>query len=124
MTVKRVLLIGLAAFTGLSLIDFTQTAALINGSEGRVYEANPVAAAWLESYGWHGLAAFKVGACLLFVGSVALLARRRPRVGAGLTLLGCLALLAVTCYSFNLLANPPVDAEEEELQRVGMVTVG
>ena len=106
------MVIALAVFAALSLVDYTQTAALIRGSEGRVYEANPVASAWLEAYGWGGLAAFKVGACALFIGSVALLGRRRPRVGAVLAVVGCLTLLAVTCYSHSLLANPPQEHEE------------
>jgi hypothetical protein len=110
--IKRTLFVAFAAFAILSVVDYTQTAALITGSSGRVYEANPVASVWLESYGWKGLAAFKLLACGLFLGSVYLLARHRPRVGAGLAVVGCLALLTVTCYSYHLLANPP--AEEDE----------
>lgn len=71
------------------------------------------------------MAAFKTGACLLLVGSVALLASRRPRVGAGLVVLGCLALLTVTCYSYTLLANLPTeeDVGDGPDDPVGMICV-
>src|SRR5918994_2156179 len=112
---KRLWLAGVVAFALLSLTDFVQTYALITRGEGTVYEANPVAGAWLERHGWSGLAAFKLGAVAVFAGAAVLLAIRRPRAGAGVLALGCLALLSVTFYSSRLLANSdqPPKAEEE-----------
>jgi hypothetical protein len=109
---KRVWLVGLSVFALLSLIDFIQTYALINGGEGSVYEANPVANAWLQQYGWNGLAVFKIGAVVVFVAAAVLVAIRRPRVGAAVMAAGCLALLSVTVYSSRLLA---ATSEPEEL---------
>ncbi|HET6573349.1 MAG TPA: DUF5658 family protein [Fimbriiglobus sp.] len=106
MTAKRIWLAGLALFALLSVTDFVQTYALIADSDGGVYEANPVANAWLEQHGWGGLAAFKAGAVAVFVGAAALLLVRRPNAGAGVMALGCAALFAVTVYSGQLLANP------------------
>jgi hypothetical protein len=112
---KRLWLAGVVAFALLSLTDFVQTYALITRGEGTVYEANPVAGAWLERHGWSGLAAFKLGAVAVFAGAAVLLAIRRPRAGAGVLALGCLALLTVTLYSSRLIANTdrPPCAEEE-----------
>jgi uncharacterized protein DUF5658 len=104
LTAKRIWLAGLALFALLSATDFAQTYALISQSDGGVYEANPVAGAWLERHGWGGLAAFKVGAVAVFTGAAALLLVRRPKAGAGVMALGCAALLSVTIYSSQLLA--------------------
>jgi hypothetical protein len=114
LTGKRLWLAGLAAFALLSLTDFVQTYVLITQGEGTVYEANPVANAWLESHGWRGLAAFKFGAVAVFAGAAMLLAVRRPRTGAGVLVLGCLALLSVTVYSSRLIANPVQPQQEDE----------
>jgi hypothetical protein len=111
---KRIWLAGLVLFALLSLTDFVQTYALITRGDGAVYEANPVANAWLESHGWGGLAAFKLGAVAVFVGAAVLLAMRRPRAGAGVLALGCLALLSVTIYSSRLIANSDQPREMEE----------
>ena len=62
---KRICAAGLAVFLALSLTDFVQTFALITGSDGAVYEANPIADAWLAKHGWTGLAAFKAGIVLV-----------------------------------------------------------
>ncbi len=104
-TRTRLLLTGLAIFAVLSVTDFIQTYALISGSDGAVYEANPVANAWLERHGWNGLAAFKVGVVLVFTATAVLITLRRPRAGAGVIALGCAALLVVTLYSHQLLAR-------------------
>jgi hypothetical protein len=101
---KRIWLAGLALFALLSVTDFVQTYALITEGDGGVYEANPVAGAWLERHGWSGLAAFKAGAVAVFTGAATLLLVRRPKAGAGVMALGCAALLAVTIYSSQLIA--------------------
>jgi hypothetical protein len=59
------------------------------------------------------LAAFKFGAVAVFAGAAVLLAVLRPRAGAGVMVLGCLALLSVTIYSSRLIANP-VSAQEAD----------
>jgi hypothetical protein len=96
----------LAVFAALSATDFVQTYTHIRTGGGRVYEANPVAAAWLEWYGWSGLAAFKAGCVVVLVGTVILLAGRSRRTATAVAGLGCAALLAVTLYSHDLLAAP------------------
>jgi hypothetical protein len=103
----------LAVFVALSAADFTQTYALIHTGDGAVYEANPVAAPWLERYGWHGLALYKVAAVLVVAGVVVVLAGRSRRAAAGVVGLGCAALLAVTLYSRDLIANGPRPVEED-----------
>ena len=105
MTTRRVYLAALVAFAALSATDFAQTYALIHAGGGSVYESNPVADAWLERYGWMELAAFKAGAVLALVGSVALLVGRSRRAAVGVAGFGCAALLAVTLYSRALLAG-------------------
>jgi hypothetical protein len=94
-------------FVGLSGVDFAQTYALIRHSDAAVYEANPVAAAWLDGYGWRGLAIFKAGTILLFLGATAILAYRRPRVGIAVIGVACLVLLLVTVRSRVLLEKLP-----------------
>jgi hypothetical protein len=111
---KRIWLSGLVLFSILSLTDFAQTYVLIGAGDGSVYEANPVANAWLQQHGWSGLAAFKLGAVVVFLGAASLLMVRRPRTGAGVLALGCSALLLVTIYSSQLIAN--VDRPREVAQ--------
>lgn len=103
MRVRTYLVGGLAVFAVLSGIDLAQTYALIGGGGGEVYEANPVAARWLERHGWIGLAAFKAGAVAVFVGAVTVLAGHRPRTAAGLVGLACLVALLVAARSDQLL---------------------
>lgn len=114
LTGNRFWLAGLAVFALLSVTDFVQTYALIVRGEGSVYEANPIANAWLENHGWTGLAAFKLGAVAVFAGAAILLAFRRPRAGAGVLALGCLALLSVTLYNNRLIANSGQPPRVEE----------
>lgn len=114
---NRLWLAGLAIFAALSATDFTQTYALIHAGDGTVYEANPVAAPWLERYGWHGLAAYKLAAVLVVAGVVVVLAGRNRRAANGVAALGCLAVLSVTLYSRDLIANgPPRPAPEEVVE--------
>ena len=65
----------MSLFCALSAADFLLTWWLLHRSNGRVYEANPVAAGLLVELGWAGLAAFKVVVVLLAVGSIAAIAR-------------------------------------------------
>jgi hypothetical protein len=94
---------GLILFIVLSVTDLVQTYVLIQGTGGRVYEANPVAGVWLLRYGWLGLVVFKAGVLFVFVASVAVLMRHRPRASAWVVVIGCLVLALVTLYSRQLL---------------------
>lgn len=107
MTAGRLYRGALAVFVALSVTDFVQTYFLIHNSGGAVYEANPVAAPWLERYGWDGLAAYKLGAVLVVVGAVVAMAQRDRRVAVGVAALGCAAVLSVTLYSHGLIEKGP-----------------
>ena len=102
---KLFCLVGLGLYTALSAADFALTFSLIEGSRGEAFEANPIAAVWLEEHGWAGLAAFKAAGVLVFLGTIVLLVRRRPRVAAGLVALGCSVLIGVTTYSGRLMGK-------------------
>lgn len=109
---KRICAAGLAVFLALSLTDFVQTFALITGSDGAVYEANPIADAWLAKHGWTGLAAFKAGIVLVVVGVVAVLARRNPPAAVFVTAAACLVTGGVTVYSHGLIGRTNAEAAE------------
>lgn len=120
---NRPWLAALAVFVALSVTDFAQTYALILDHGGVVYESNPVAGPWLERYGWSGLAAYKVGAVVVVALVVLLLARQNRRAATGVGLVGCAAVLAVTLYSRDLIANgprPEVMSEEEVAAKHGL----
>src|SRR5262249_44399985 len=93
--------LGVALYMLLSLADLVLTTALLRGNRA-AYEANPLAAACLESHGWRGLAVYKAGGVAAFLGAIGLLTRRRPRVAAGVVTFGCLVMLGVTGYSHRL----------------------
>ena len=124
MSWRSVTVAGLALFAVLSVTDFLQTFALIETSGGRVVEGNPVAAEWLDRYGWVGLAAFKAASMLVVVGVIFVLARRRPPAGALVAAFGCLALISVTTYSHGLLASSPGPADELNLIAIYPGSVG
>lgn len=100
---KRFCILVLGLFVALSVCDLVLTYALVEGSGGAVYEANPVAAEWLADHGWLGLTIFKAGAVFIVVGSVALIVRHRPAVGAAVACAACLATAAVNLHSHRLL---------------------
>ena len=62
---------GLFLFTLLSVADLSLTWFLLTEGGGRFIESNPIAAAWLSSYGWAGLVVYKILG-LLLVATVAL----------------------------------------------------
>lgn len=107
MTARQVLVGGLVVGAGLGAADFALTHAVIRQGVG--YEANPVAAAWLDLYGWVGLGTFKALAAVAFLAAVVLVARRQPRAAVGLVGVNCAALLFVVGESCRLLAaaEPP-----------------
>lgn len=100
---KLVCLLGLGLYAALSVTDFRLTYTLIEGTGGVVFEGNPIAASWLEQYGWRGLAAYKIVTVSLFVSTCVYIASRRPRTAAVVIALGCVVLLAVTSYSRRLI---------------------
>lgn len=105
MTARKVAFYGLGLFVLLSLADFALTLALLLNKPG-AYEANPVAAAWLDKYGWRGLAGFKTLSVLVVAVALGMVSWRRPRLGAVCVVIACLALLAVAVYSRYLMTLP------------------
>jgi len=91
-----------ACFAVLGLADLVLTLHLIRASGGQIYESNPVAGAWLNSYGSLGLALFKALAMTLIVLCAILLSWRRPRSGVLLLRFSCVVTAAVVLYSVAL----------------------
>jgi Domain of unknown function (DUF5658) len=108
MSAARRLPIGaLFLFGVLSVIDLGLTWFLLSQSGGRIYEVNPIANAWLATYGWAGLIVYKVIGLLLVVGVVLFISRRQPHIGKRLLNFAILALGCVAMYSYYLLVNTP-----------------
>lgn len=114
MTARRLSLWGLVAFALFSVADFVLTFALILAKPG-AYESNPVAAAWLERYGWRGLAGFKSLSALVVLIALGLVCWKRPRFGAWAVWAACLAMLAVAVYSRHLMLLPDDDPGADDL---------
>lgn len=104
--------LGLACYVILSATDLLFTAALLQGN-CEAYESNPVAAACLERHGLRGLALYKFGGVVVFLGSVALLARHRPKMAAALVTFGCSVILSVVMYSHALIREARAIAQQE-----------
>lgn len=107
---RKLLGATLAVFVGLGFADLLLTWYLIRVGGGAVIESNPVANWWLASYGWIGMAAFKLGACLLVGVAAAVVGWHRPRTGELILVFACGAQSAVVMYSLLLLRLvEPVD---------------
>jgi hypothetical protein len=115
---KLLCLLGLGVYATLSVMDYRLTYTLVEGTGGAVFEGNPIAASWLELYGWRGLALFKVGMVVLFVGMCLFIAARRPRTAAVVIAMGCAALLVVTNYSRRLIDEHRTNYPEIDLVSV------
>ncbi|SRR5579885_1642308 len=89
----------LALFLGLSLADLALTWHLLSTSGPAVRESNPVAAWWLEHFGWAGLAGFKAAMTALTAGIGAFLFLRRPPVAHRLLSFACAAVAVAVLYS-------------------------
>src|SRR5437660_12640550 len=94
--------VRLSLFVLLSVADLCLTYALILHGEGEVYESNPIAEAWLSSYGWAGLAVFKLVIVLIVAALAAFVSLSRPRTGGHILTFACLAVAGVVAYSVHL----------------------
>jgi hypothetical protein len=94
--------VRLTLYTVLSVADLGLTYALIQQGEGEVYESNPIAEAWLSSYGWTGLALFKLAIILIVATVAAFVSLSRPRTGGHILTFACLAVALVVTYSIHL----------------------
>jgi hypothetical protein len=99
---KKLHLGKLSLFAALSVADLFMTWKLVHASDGEVYESNPVADAWLATYGWVGLTVYKALAVLLVAMSALYVSLHRPRVGGRLLAFACLATGVVVGYSVCL----------------------
>jgi hypothetical protein len=105
-------------FAGLSLIDLTLTWIILWRAEGFACESNPVAAWWLDRFGWPGLAGFKVAIVLLVVTLTSVVSRHHPRAGTRLLTFGCCALLAVVQYSAALVLRAEAEADSAAAAKI------
>ena len=99
-------------FTSLNLADLFLTYQLLENGEGRVYESNPIAEAWLARYGWAGLVVFKLAGVLLVTGLCLFISLHRPRASGLVLVFSCTVLTAVVLYSCCLLGLNRVLASE------------
>jgi hypothetical protein len=104
----------LLLFLLLSLSDLLLTWLLVERGGGAVYESNPVADWWLGSYGWAGLAAFKLLTVLVVVGLTVLVSRARPRSGGLILSVACSVLALVVGYSCYLVGGGARAADEPD----------
>ena len=105
----------LTIFALLSVADLFMTWQLVQASDGKVYESNPVANAWLTSFGWAGLTVFKVLAMLLVALSAVYVSMYRPRTGGRILIFACAATAFVVGYSCYLsFGAEPITAAEND----------
>jgi hypothetical protein len=97
----------LLVYVTLSFADLYLTYSLVQRNHGIVYEFNPIANAWLASYGWAGLATFKITAVLLVGGLVAYISVYRPLVANRVLGFACCAVAFVVVYSCWLMSVVP-----------------
>jgi hypothetical protein len=112
----------LSAYVTLSLADLFLTYTLVQNSHGTFYESNPIANAWLTTYGWGGLAAFKITAMLLVSGVAAYVSLYRPQTAGRLLGFACCAVALVVVYSCMLanvfgLRNLHAQAEDRKFEQ-------
>lgn len=107
----------LALFNLLSGADLLLTWRLIRRGQGLVYECNPIASAWLSSFGWAGLVAFKL-AMVATIGFLAILISvRHPKASGRILVFGCLITAAVvlySCYLTHLIGVELADVWDED----------
>src|SRR5438132_14279001 len=88
----------LVTYVTISFADLYLTYSLIQNSHGAVYEGNPIANAWLTTYGWKGLAAFKVSAMLVVAAVAVYVSLHRPQMASRLLGFACCAVGFVVIY--------------------------
>jgi hypothetical protein len=101
-------------FAAMSLSDLVLTWFLLNRNGGGAYESNPVAAWWLEQFGWPGLIAFKLLVSVVAVLAVILIARRSLLAAGSILSVACAALLGVLVYSSLLVPEVCAQSRSEE----------
>jgi Domain of unknown function (DUF5658) len=92
----------LALYVVLSGLDLFLTYKLFKVGGGHVYESNPIADAWLKSYGWFGMTLFKLMSMLVVGGVAVYISVHRPRMGSGLLTFACISVAGVVLYSLTL----------------------
>ncbi len=98
----------LFVYTVLSLTDLFLTWHLIKHGGGKVYESNPIANVWLSSFGWMGLAMFKLLTVGLVGGLSLIISYYKPGTSGRLLIFACCAVGLVVLYSCSLLVYAPV----------------
>lgn len=88
-----------ALFTLLGLLDLFLTSHLLQFGGGQVYESNPIAGAFLRTYGLGGLVVFKLILTGLVDALAVVVAWHRPAFGGRILTFGCLATSGVVVYS-------------------------
>jgi hypothetical protein len=115
----------LLAFVLLSLADLFLTWLLVSGSDGEVYESNPVAGFCLNLFGWLGLGVYKFLSVTLVSTLVLIISRSRPRAGGRILVFACVSLTAVVLYSCFLAWSIGLATLPEPLAEVvGSVSTG
>jgi Domain of unknown function (DUF5658) len=100
-------------FALLNGADLVLTCWLLSGSNGRIYELNPMARWWFTTLGWAGLAVFKAGTVLLTGLLLGLVARYRPGAARAALTFGCAVLMLVVGYSCSLAASLPAQSKSD-----------
>lgn len=101
------LVVWLSLLVVLQLADLGLTWLLIgSGLRTSVLEANPLAAAVLQHYGWGGMVMLKLSTTLVVLLALFGVLRRRPALGRRLLHFSCAFLLLVNCYSGWLALTP------------------
>jgi hypothetical protein len=106
----------LLLFNALSLADFVLTWRLVRQTDGQVYESNPVANAWLTTYGWIGLVVFKAAMVGLISILAVLIAWYRPRTSGRVLGFACLVTGLVVAYSCYLVRLTGGHADEPQAE--------
>jgi hypothetical protein len=102
-------------FAAMNLSDLVLTWFLLNRNGG-AYERNPVAAWWLEHFGWPGLVGFKAAVAVMAALAVIFIARRNLLAAGSVLAFACAALLGVLIYSSMLV--PEVCAESKSREEL------
>lgn len=111
----------LAFFLVLSLGDLYLTWRLVGGTEGVVYESNPLASWWLQAHGWWGLVSFKLALVLLVTSLALVITFLRPPLGKRFLTFACVTVGVVVLYSGSLVCWLRVEAGDAASTSLGEV---